>query len=190
MSKIFCIGANKTGTTSLKIFLKSLGYKLCPEEIMFANTSNYFKEFAEGEYEGLLNLVNKYDAFEDRPWNHTNFYKVLDAKFPGSKFILTTRDVNDWWESYQRWNRAIDLRKRKFYKTISNTCYGVDSFLDHPELVKEMYILRNEEVKDYFAGSSRFVELPIEHKNKSEILCEFLEKTKVIPKFSHVNKTK
>ena len=34
-------------------------------------------------------MVDRFDAFEDNPW--PVLYKELDARFPGSKFILTRR---------------------------------------------------------------------------------------------------
>jgi len=176
MSKIFCIGQNKTGTTSLTSALAILGYRLCPEDIMYNFGSVHFENFKDGKFDEILKLVNQYDAFEDRPWNHTDFYEVLDKTFEGSKFILTTRDVEQWWDSYIKWGKKISLRNMWHYKMNSEVCYGVDSFLDHPDLSKQIYSDRNDEIKKYFSGNSNFLVLDVNEDYKFEKLCEFLNK--------------
>lgn len=176
MYKIFCIGQNKTGTCSLTMALSMLGYKLCPEDIMYNEGSEYFKDYQDGKFDGLFNLVSQYDAFEDRPWNHTNFYEVLDKTFDNSKFILTTRDVDRWWDSYFRWDKKVELRDSWHYRMNSQVCYGVDSFLDNPDLAKQSYLNRNNEVRDYFRGNPNFLELDVNEDNKFEKLCGFLNK--------------
>lgn len=176
MYKIFCIGQNKTGTTSLKIALSLLGYKLCPEDIMYDFGSVHFKDFRDGRYDGILDLVIQYDVFEDRPWNHTDFYKVLDKTYDGSKFILTTRNADQWWDSYIRWDKKIGLRNSWHYRINSEVCYGVDSFLDNPDLSKQIYLDRNNKIKDYFSNKPNFLILDINEDNKFEKLCGFLNK--------------
>ena len=176
MHKIFCIGQNKTGTTSLMSALSTLGYKLCPEYIMYNFGSVHFKNFQDGKFNETLNLVNRYDAFEDRPWNHTDFYKVLDKTYKGSKFILTTRDVEQWWNSYIKWDKKIGLRNSWHYKINSQVCYGVDSFLDNPDLAKQIYLDRNAKIKNYFLDNPDFLVIDINEDYKYEKLCGFLNK--------------
>lgn len=188
MNKIFCIGFNKTGTTSLVEFLKSMKYKIFPENIVFKEGSSYFEDFKNGNYSKLYNLIENYDVFKDRPWNQNDFYKNLSELYPTAKFILTTRDVDDWWESYQRWDKKIKLREMWYYKLVSQTCYMVDSFLDYPNESKEIYIKRNNEILEYFKNNERFLELPLKSNDKLEMLSNFLDNKK-IKKYPHLNKT-
>lgn len=44
-----------------------------------------------------LELARQFDAFGDNPW--AVLYRELDTTFPGSKFILTTRDPDKWYAS-------------------------------------------------------------------------------------------
>ena len=176
MYKIFCIGQNKTGTSSLAKALSRLEYKLCPEYIMYNFDSVHFKNFQDGRFNETLNLISQYDAFEDRPWNHTDFYKVLDKTYKGSKFILTTRDAEQWWDSYIRWDKKIGLRDSWHYIINSQVCYGVDSFLDNPDLAKQIYLDRNDEIKNYFSGNTNFLVIDINEDHKYEKLCRFLNK--------------
>ena len=83
-SKIFCIGANKTGTTSLAATLEIIGYKL-PNQM--DQEMHLSKQTYLGNYEPLREYVNKYDVFQDIPFSIGNFYIVADALFPNSLFI-------------------------------------------------------------------------------------------------------
>lgn len=189
MDKIFCIGANKTGTSSLTEALSILGFRPCPEYIMYNFGSPHFENFQSNKFGDLLGLINQYDVFEDRPWNHTNFYQVLDNAFKNSKFILTIRDTNKWWDSYLRWDKKINLRNSWHYKINSQTCYGVDSFLDHPNLAKKVYSDRNAQIINYFSNSPSFLILDIDEEDKFEKLCSFLNKDLPIQPYPNLNKT-
>jgi hypothetical protein len=164
-----------------------LGYRLCPEDIMYNFGSVHFKHFQDGKFDGILNLVHQYDAFEDRPWNHTDFYKVLDKTFEGSKFILTTRNVEQWWDSYIRWNNKIGLRDSWHYRINSEVCYGLSSFLDNPDLSKKTYLDRNNKIKDYFSDNPNFLLLDVNEDNKFEKLCRFLNKEVPSELYPHLN---
>ena len=57
--KVFCIGAHKTGTTSLEVALKKLGYRVC------GSFGTKDPDIASKVHEMAYELVEKYDAFED-----------------------------------------------------------------------------------------------------------------------------
>lgn len=190
MTKIFCIGANKTGTTSLTKALAILGYKVCPESIMFDVRSKYFLQVHEKNYTEIFKVVLQYDAFEDRPWNHTDFYKSLDSTFTDSKFILTIRDSDKWIKSYRRWSSKIGLKRQWFYKLISQTCYGIDDILSDENIMREKYEQRNIEIIEYFKNTNKLLVVDFEKNSSWDSICTFLNKP--IPKFNfpHLNRTK
>jgi 3'-phosphoadenosine 5'-phosphosulfate (PAPS) 3'-phosphatase len=91
--KIFGVGLSKTGTTSLANALQVLGYK----------TKDYpgIKSYRAGDLSSVdLDIVNAHDALTDTPI--PSFYRELDAKYPGSKFILTVRDMDGWLRSCKK----------------------------------------------------------------------------------------
>lgn len=92
--KVFGIGFHKTGTTSLARALEMLGYKVTGPN--GARNPNIAVEVNSLIYD----LAEKYDAFQDNPW--PLFYKELDKKYPGSKFILTLRPTDKWINSLTR----------------------------------------------------------------------------------------
>lgn len=188
MSKIFCIGSNKTGTTSLTECLKILGYSVCPENIFFKKTK-YFEDVQKGNYNSVLEFVKKYDDFEDRPWNHTDFYRILDSEFPDSKFILTVRNEKNWINSYKRWSNKINLQNQPFYKIISQICYGVDDFLSHENLMVKKFVERNQEIKKYFLNTDKLLVIDIEEEPNWKSICYFLNKEIPNINFPHLNRT-
>jgi len=92
-SKIFGIGLSKTGTTSLARALEILGYK----------TRDYLgvTKYSPGNLTSIdLDEINANDAFTDTPI--PSFYRELDKKYPGSKFILTVREMDGWLKSCKK----------------------------------------------------------------------------------------
>lgn len=85
--KIFGIGLSKTGTSSLAHALEILGYR----------TKDYpgIQRYLPGDVSCVdPALLDQYDALTDTPI--PSFYKELDRAYPGSKFILTVRDMDGW----------------------------------------------------------------------------------------------
>ena len=95
--KIFAIGSAKTATTSLGIALKKLGFKHKSYDYFLSN-----EIYAAGDYETIFREAEKYESFDDGPWNRGEFYTLLDQKFPNSKFILTIRDSSSWVKSHEK----------------------------------------------------------------------------------------
>lgn len=89
-SKIFGIGLSKTGTSSLAQALQILGYRTLDN--MGAG------RYVAGDLSSIdLATVEAYEALTDTPI--PSFYRELDRRFPGSKFILTVRDRAGWLKS-------------------------------------------------------------------------------------------
>lgn len=88
--RVFGIGLNKTGTSSLGKALEILGFrkhKGCDWELT--------RQWSENEISRILEVANENNNFEDWPWPLV--YKEVFTKFPDSKFILTLRDSPDSW---------------------------------------------------------------------------------------------
>lgn len=92
MNKIFIIGFNKTGTSSLHKALVMLGYPG-----IHGTMPNHIKvEKAIKENKKLLEYFNtNIIHFSDLDILKDNF-KLLDEEYPNSKFILNTRDKKEW----------------------------------------------------------------------------------------------
>ena len=80
--KVFAIGFNKTGTTSLHRVFEDLGYR-----------SYHGSKWRDTSRTGIYRL---YDAFCDGVPDN---FRKLDAMFPNAKFILQVRDLDAWLDS-------------------------------------------------------------------------------------------
>lgn len=89
-TKVFCIGFQKTGTSSMRDALKQLGYNVAGHY----GTDLPIAELRPRYVEIGLELAKQYDAVQDMPW--ALIYRELDEAFPGAKFIYTERDADNW----------------------------------------------------------------------------------------------
>ena len=160
--KVFCIGQNKTGTTSMGELLRSLGYKLAPQ----APAEMMIDDWAKRDFSKIVKFCKKYDAFQDIPFSLPYTYQALDSAFPDSKFILTVRSSpEEWFDSLLRFTKKrlglnrqpewSDLendpyRFKGFTGKVSKIIYGPNTNLfDKCEYIKS-YIIHNEIVENYF----------------------------------------
>jgi hypothetical protein len=108
-SKLFVIGLNKTGTTSLHLALEQLGLR----SYHWGGRRAYHAVLdAQREGERLLHGVGEqYDAYGDIGPLAARF-DLADLQYPGSRFILTVRDLDDWLDSRER-HAGRNVRDRR-----------------------------------------------------------------------------
>lgn len=100
--KYFCIGRNKTGTTSLKAAFEALGYPVGNQRKAEILTGKYY---FEGDFQPIIDYCKTAQVFQDVPFSYPDTYKYLDKAYPGSKFILTVRDdAEQWYQSITRFH--------------------------------------------------------------------------------------
>ena len=87
--KIFCIGLNKTGTTTLGVCLQQLGFRHTSFSLPL------LEDVALAEHDRLFALVEAHDSFDD--WPYPLVFELLDQRFPGSRFILSRRASAERW---------------------------------------------------------------------------------------------
>lgn len=91
MEKVFCIGLNRTGTKSFARAMRQLGRKTLPW------SPQAFFLYRRNERQRLLDIIEKYDAFDDWPW--PLMAQELMVDFPNAKFVLTRRSSEETWLS-------------------------------------------------------------------------------------------
>ena len=90
--KIFCIGRNKTGTTSLENLFRLLGYKVANQwrserliyEARFIPDGRFWR------------WVDSHQVFQDSPFNTHWLLPELIHRYPNARFILSVRARNEW----------------------------------------------------------------------------------------------
>jgi hypothetical protein len=161
---IFGIGLNKTGTISLHDALERLGFRSLhwggPEVRKLV-------ERALEEGRPLVEDLGEFDAFSDILCLSENF-AVLDRQYPGSKFILTTRDLGEWLHSRRR--HVERNRERKARGEYDGTFLEVDL-----AGWREEFLAHEARVHEYFAGrDDDFLVMNIAAHDGYEKLCPFL----------------
>lgn len=197
--KVFCIGANKTGTTSLTSEFKRLGFRIAPQE----DFERLFLEYKDNKFDTLLEMCDDYDFFQDIPFSLPETYKHLHKKYPDAKFILTVRNTEDEWvESMIRYhtqklgNLNSDKLKQKYIQNFSmwnfyKTMFEVNE--KNPvdiNKMKSFYLEHNKEVIEYFKGNSNFMILNLSGQYAYENFQNFIGVRSKFNNFLHLNKSK
>jgi len=180
--RIFGVGMNKTGTCTLGRAIQRLGIGPIASEDAVQNADIIDKVLHEGDYEPALRFAGIYRFFEDRPWNVYDMYRRLDERYPGSRFILTTRSPESWWKSVHRWITVTKPRMAETYRVHLKA-----DTLSEKDMVAG-YLRYNQEVVDYFRGRSDFLSVDFGAGDKWEPLCNFLGLPVPDLKFPHANK--
>jgi hypothetical protein len=187
--KIFQIGFNRCGTSSLYDYFRKNNYKSIHWDKgnlakMMINNYNKNKK--------LLNGIDDYDFYSDMEFISNNeiieaykFYELLDNQYPNSLFILNKRNKDRWLESrLQHPNGTSNyiLRYSKFYSLTKEQVI---------ELWRNDWDSHHKNVKEYFKEKNNFLEFNIE--SDSDLLFTFLNSNGLIIKnneFSKLNKGK
>jgi hypothetical protein len=102
--KFFCIGANKTGTTSLMTTFKRFGFIVGNQH----RAESLIDDYISSDFTSLLKYCRTAEVFQDFPFSFPESYKIVDEAFPGSKFILSVRNSPDeWYNSVIRFHSKI-----------------------------------------------------------------------------------
>jgi hypothetical protein len=152
--KCWGLGLSRTGTTSLCEALKLLGYKNVQHNPHFSE----LRTLDGGTDAGVL-----------------VFYKYLDYKFPGSKFVLTLRDLEEWLRSEEyifgvHPVRSLDddvpiMRRMTIFETVA---FDREKFI-------AAYRRHTEDVRRYFAKRPHdLLEMNLTAGDGWNKLCPFL----------------
>ena len=174
--KIIGVGFQKTGTSSLREALKILGYHVKD------TSSRPLIPILRGDFDRVLRMLRNYDAVEDTPWYM--IYKELDQRIPGSKFILTLRDEESWFQSV---SRHTGFLRSASHEWIYGRGMGLPK--DHKENTVSIYSSHNAGVREYFRDRpGDLLTVDFTKGDGWEQLCEFLGREVPGADFPHANK--
>jgi hypothetical protein len=174
-AKVFCVGFQKTGTTSMGAALEILGYRV--------TGGNWARdpEVARVALQRALETAPLYDAFQDNPW--PLLYQEMDKAFPGSKFIMTIRPPEQWIKSAVKGFGAGTSPVREWIYG-----EGKGSPVGNEQTWLARYERHNREVLAYFAGrQDDFMVMDLAAGDGWEKLCRFLGQPVPDVPFPHAN---
>jgi hypothetical protein len=175
-NKVFCIGLSKTGTYSLDAAFALLGLRA----VHYPS--------AEEMLAGRFGVLADFDAASDI--TVSLFYRELDAAYPGSLFVLTTRDLEPWLESIRAHLARRDSKEyteRTPAAMVRERMYGRARF-DHG-LYTEAFHRHHEGVRAYFRGRTHdLLTVNICEGEGWDRLCPFLGMVAPVAPFPHRHK--
>jgi hypothetical protein len=136
---VFGIGGPKTGTSSLARAFELLGFRHKGWDPAL------WELFERGELEPIFAVAARFESFDDGPWNGADFYRLLDERFPGSKFVLTVRDAAEWSGSHERHFSDQGLRRIP-------QRYWIEGYDARRDAILAEHLARNQAVIDHFSG--------------------------------------
>ncbi len=173
-TRIFGVGMHKTGTTSLHKAMQILGIKSGHWK-----SAHWAKAIWQEMKSGRSKTLEEYYALCDLPI--TLLYEELDKSYPGSKFILTTRDDHKWLASVERhWSPAFNHFRAgwdsdPFTHQIHQELYGQRTFDKGVFLAR--FRKHNADVQEYFQNRpGDLLVMNIDQKPSWGSLCGFLGK--------------
>jgi len=202
-TKIFCIGRNKTGTTSFKKAMQDLGFIVGNQR----KAEMLFYDYHNGNFKPIIDYCRTAQVFQDFPFSAPETYKHLDKAFPNSKFVLTIRNSPEEWH-----NSMVNFHSKIFGKgkvptkeDLQNATYiwkgrpwESKKFAGMPEddpynkeIMINQYVIYNNEVIRYFSNHpDKLLVINIAEMGSYQKLLDFLG-IKVSPykEFPWENKT-
>ncbi len=176
--RVFGIGLNKTGTTSLHAALSILGR----ESLHWGGPAvRRLVEASIATGDPLLSRLDpNIDAFSDIRALSLNF-DLLDEQYPGSRFVLTVRPVDDWIESRRRHVESnIRLRAAGEYH---GDFVSVDEAAWRDEWNQHV-----RRVREHFAGRDNFLEIDLNESPGWGPICRLLGVAEPAESFPWINR--
>ena len=200
---IFCIGYNKTGTTSLYQSIANLGFPYYPGSMMAQAEflmSDIYRGLNTNDFEPLYLWIDEcirlgVCVVKDVPFSLPNVWKKVYEKYPNAKFVLSERDSPEQWYNsiynfHQKafaefkdnpapsWNDVAQVDYRyKGYLFQHLSMLNNDSRESLPydkESMINSYNSHNNEVKEFFKDKGNFISLNVSNDNAYLKLCSFL----------------
>lgn len=177
--KVFGIGLNKTGTSSLGRALRRLGFR------HLSHSPRLTRALARGDMAPIEQAADSHDSFEDWPWPLV--WREMDARYgDGARFILTRR------ASPERWLASLKAHAERARPggIARRLAYGWDYPHGREAEHLAVYERHNAAIRAHFAHPARrhrFIELCWEEGDGWPALCRFLGLPAPMQPFPHAN---
>lgn len=182
-TRYFCIGLNRTGTTSLAKAFSSLGFNVAPETI----AGHLLHAYKAQDLYPIYDFCKYFSVFQDVPFSLPGIYRKLDEIFPNSRFILTLRDSPEqWYESFVGYFTMLfggfptvqQLEKcgyiyPGFFADAIRAVMPIEDVLDKAKACR-FYEAHEKVIRSYFSGRPDFLVLNVAQKGDYQKFCSFV----------------
>lgn len=164
--KVFCIGYQKTGTTSVGYVFKELGFS------HFSWYKPIYIKYRKGNIKSIIRFTSKFDSFDDLPWSDRHLIPILVDEFPNSKFINLVRDIHEWKKSYKKYFKKKDQDVEEAFR----------EYEKHQDFVRQFFANRQDQL----------ITVSVKDDNCYIKIAEFLGRSSSVlelKKMPHLNKS-
>ena len=171
MTKVYGLGLSRTGTTTLNNVLVEMGYNV----VHYPNPQDLYNDNIDGATD--ISVIP--------------FYKQLDTTYPGSKFILTLRDKQQWLDSIvpylerkKKWSQSgwqVQIREMIYGSAFPNREQASNAWDRYHEDVRKHFYLRPHDLLE--------INLTDNSSNPKQ-LAQFLNCRTTLTEWPHYNKLK
>ncbi|MCF7989234.1 MAG: hypothetical protein K9M02_02205 [Thiohalocapsa sp.] len=162
--KVFCVGLSNTGTTSLTVALRTLGF-----DAVHWHVTRHALRYGGSGIDINWPLLERHDAFADTPM--ARIFRELDAGYSDARFILSVRDPRRWLSSFEARFGIGGLDG--FSARLHRDLYGTDR-CDRERCIAA-FEAHTAAVRAHFADRpQRLLEIDIDAGDAWQPLCAFL----------------
>ncbi len=181
-TKVLGVGMGKTGTTTLCVCLRKLGYRH-----LTWRRGTYERLLLERDTAEMHRLMDEYDSFDDSPW--CSLYREMDERYPDAKYVLTRRRSPEAWFGSLVSHHARSTEGHLANPAVPLHKYGTTRPLEDPARTMAVYENHNRAVREYFADRpGKLLEVCWEEGDGWKELCGFLGTDIPDLPFPHANK--
>ena len=186
--KVFVIGRNKSGTSTICDYLAGRGLVVGSE----AAGERLLEHWTRRDFDPIVRFCRRAQVFKDIPFSYPFTFQAMDQAFPGSKFVLSVwPSADDWYSAFTGFHarqfgggnvptadqlRMADYRDPGFVLETLQLLYGTsdESPYDRDTLI-EQYNRHVDTVQEYFAHRpDDLIVLDIGAPGGQRALCRFL----------------
>lgn len=180
-TKIFGVGLNKTGTTSLKQAFTELGFK------HFARKPRLLRLWNNGKFDDIYKAIEGYDSFEDWPWP-LMVPELLQRYGRDARFILTRRLTPEIWVE----SLVKHAARTNPHNNPRRIVYGYANPAGHEADHIDFYVRHLARTRAFLEkhAPDQFIEICFEEGDGWEEICGFLGRVVPEKPFPHANQSR
>jgi len=176
--KYVCVGQPKTGTKTIAKIFNLLNFKVntnpfcLSDDDDFVLLDNNISYYTNDTIFKCHDNIEVFEAFHDYPYSFN--YEYINDNFVDSKFILTIRNSDEWFNSLINYQYIPNAANKNLLKKL----YGYDSILlEHKTDVISKYNEYNTNIIKYFHDKpSKLITVDLAKDDTKNKLSYFFEK--------------
>lgn len=105
MRKVFVVSNNKCGTTTMRRYFESLGWRVAPQDVAETMAWSWLglaESCGAGSHGTWRSYIDAHEVFQDVPFSWSAWLPRLLHGYPTAKFVYVRRDADEWYRSLVR----------------------------------------------------------------------------------------